>query len=375
MVTRKKIEDIIHFEGEVLTTIAMPTHKKGEDAKQDPIRFKNLLNNASDKLKEKGFKENEIDDYLKEAADLLNVPSFWIHVEKGLVIYISEDRTEVFQLPYQVKESVYVNDHTLVTPLLPMISLDGIYAVLAVGRQNIRLIECTRFECEDITPDDLPRSIKEYYDDMPDAPVQFHTGASKNKAMYFGHGAGKEDEKEVVSQFFGKIENIVTPLMKKKQIPLVLIGLQENIAMYKKSNNYNRTLEESVDMNPAEKSEKELQRAGWEVVKKHFLKDLYEAKEIFRDASNKLTSNNLTEIIKSTIMGKTRTLLIAADEERWGKYNSELNEVEYSNNSNSNNIDLINWSAMKALENGSVVYALPREEMPYKVSTAAIFRY
>ncbi len=375
MVTRKKIEEIIDFEGDVLTTISMPTHKKGEDAKQDPIRFKNLLSRVSDELKKKGFKENEINDYLKEASDLLNIPSFWVHVDQGLVIYISEKDTEVFQLPYKVRETIYVNDHTLITPLLPMISLDGVYAVLAVGRQNIRLLECTRFECEDITPDELPQSIKEYYDDMPDAQVQFHTGASGDKAMYFGHGAGKEDEKEVVSQYLGKVENIVTPLMKKKQIPLVLLGLQENIAMYNKSNNYNRTIEETVDMNPVEKSEKELQTAGWEVVKKHFLKDLYEAKEIFKDATNNLTSNNLTEIIKSTIMGKTRTLLIATDEERWGKYNSDLIEVEYSNNTNSNNIDLINWSAIKALENGSDVYALPKEEMPYKVSTAAIFRY
>ena len=98
MVTRKKIEEIIDFEGDVLTTISIPTHKKGEDAKQDPIRFKNVLSRVSDELKEKGFKENEINDYLKEASDLLNVPSFWVHVDQGLVIYISEKKTEVFQL-------------------------------------------------------------------------------------------------------------------------------------------------------------------------------------------------------------------------------------------------------------------------------------
>jgi hypothetical protein len=39
----------------------LPTHKKGEESKQDPIRFKNLITEASKKINEKvnknGFSE------------------------------------------------------------------------------------------------------------------------------------------------------------------------------------------------------------------------------------------------------------------------------------------------------------------------------
>jgi len=374
MISRKKIKDLIKFKGDILTTITLPTHKKGEEAKQDPIRYRNLLNKATEELHRKGLKEREIRTYLEEAKKLLDNPSFWVHVDHGLVVYISEHTTEVYQVPYNVNEMVYVNDHILITPLLPMISLQGIYTVLAVSRQNIRLLECTRSKCKDITPEDLPKSLKEYYDDMPDAPVQFHTGTTGENAMFFGHGAGKEDEKVVVEQFLGKVENSITSLLNRKKIPLVIIGLEENVAMYKKANSYNRLID-GVHLNPDQLSESDLQKGGWEKVKKYFLQDLYNAKEMFKDSSDNEASNNLTEIIKSTIMGKTGTLFVSTNEVAWGYYNGDENEIEYTSRSENGAIDLINWTAIKAIENGGLVYALPKEEMPYKVSAAALFRF
>src|SRR6056297_1731212 len=375
MISRKKIEELINFVGDILTTITLPTHKTGEEAKQDPIRYKNLLNKTADKLSQKGLKEREIKSYLEEAYKLLDNQSFWVHIDHGLVVYISENKTDIYQVPYSVNEMTYVNDHTLITPLLPMISLQGVYAVLAVSRQNIRLLECTRNECTDITPEDVPRSLESYYDDMPNAPVQFHTRASGEKAMFFGHGAGKEDEKEAVEQFLGKVENSITPILNRKKIPLVVIGLEENVAMYKKANRYNRLIDDVVNSNPDQLSEADLQKGGWEKVKNYFLKDLYEAKELFKDASNEFTSNNLTEIIKSTVMGKTGTLFVSTNEMSWGHYNSENNEIEYSTRSENGSMDLINWTAIKAIEKGGQVYALPKEEMPYKVPAAALFRF
>jgi len=375
MISRNKIEELINFEGDILTTITLPTHKTGEEAKQDPIRYKNLLNKTADKLSQKGLKEREIKSYLDEAYKLLDNQSFWVHIDHGLVVYISENKTDIYQVPYSVNEMTYVNDHVLITPLLPMISLQGVYAVLAVSRQNIRLLECTRNECKDITPEDAPKSLESYYDDMPNAPVQFHTRASGEKAMFFGHGAGKEDEKEAVEQFLGKVENSITPLLNRKKIPLVVIGLEENVAMYKKSNRYNRLIDDVVHSNPDQLSEADLQKGGWEKVKNYFLKDLYEAKELFKDASNEFTSNNLTEIIKSTVMGKTGTLFVSTNELSWGHYNSENNEIEYSTRSENGSMDLINWTAIKAIEKGGQVYALPKEEMPYKVPVAALFRF
>ncbi|MDX1592284.1 MAG: hypothetical protein R3283_09985, partial [Balneolaceae bacterium] len=179
----------------------MPTHKSGEESKQDPIRFKNLINEAAEKLEEKGMKESDVNAFLKEAKDLLDQPMFWSHTDKGLAAYIGEDGFEYYRLPYDLDSTVYVNDHFLITPLLPMMSLDGTFCVLAVSRQNARLLRCTRNEVEDITPEDVSTSVEEYLEVEPEKQLQFHSGAKGQSAMFFGHNANEEDKMVVVEQF------------------------------------------------------------------------------------------------------------------------------------------------------------------------------
>lgn len=53
MVSEKTISELINQDGEIFVTITLPTHKKGEESKQDPIRFKNLLAEANQKLAKK----------------------------------------------------------------------------------------------------------------------------------------------------------------------------------------------------------------------------------------------------------------------------------------------------------------------------------
>lgn len=53
MVSEKTISELINQDGEIFVTITLPTHKKGEESKQDLIRFKNLLAEANQKLAKK----------------------------------------------------------------------------------------------------------------------------------------------------------------------------------------------------------------------------------------------------------------------------------------------------------------------------------
>src|SRR5690625_6759883 len=101
------------------------------------------------------------------------------------------------QLPYPVQEQAYVADHFLITPILSMISMDGSFFVLAVSRQNLRLLRCTRNEVADVTPAGISTSVEDYLEEDPERQIQFHTGTHGQKAMYFGHD-DKDTEKMIV---------------------------------------------------------------------------------------------------------------------------------------------------------------------------------
>lgn len=375
MVNEKKIEELINKNGNVLTTITMPTHKKGEESKQDPIRFKNLINEAEDILKEKRKKDAEIEAYLQKAKELLEKPLFWSHSDKGLAVYISDEKTEIFKLPYDVESQTYVNNHFLVTPLLPMQSLDGTFCVLAVSRQQAKLLKCTRNEVEDITPEDVSTSVEDYLEVDPEKQLQFHSGAKGQKAMYFGHNANEEVKMVVVEQFLRELEKEITKIMRERNDPLVLIGLKDNISVYNKIDDYGRTLEDIIHYNPDELSEVELKNKGWEIIKKHFLKDMYASLDKFSEQGNDKVSNNLSEIAGATVMGRSQTVFISRDEKKWGFYDSENQTVHYNSKPKNGDVELLNWLSITAHKNGGKVYILPKEEMPMRSTVAAAYRF
>ena len=375
MVSQQKLNELINSNGDILLSITLPTHRKGEGSKQDPIRFKNLLNNAAETLREKGLKEADAESFLKDARELLDKPLFWSHLDKGLAIYIANNILEVFKVPYELEEQVYVNDHFLITPLLPMMSLDGTFCILALSRQNARLLSCTRNEMEDITPEGISTSVKDYLEIDPEKQLQFHSGARGQKAMYFGHGASDEDKMVVVEQYLRELEKGITKVMKERNDPLVVIGLKDNVVLYKKINDYNRLVDDPIYFNPDEQTDLDLKNKGWHVIKQHFLKDMYSSLEKFSEKGEGKVSNNLSEIVEATVMGRSHTVFISRNEKKWGFYDDENQTVHYSSKPGSKDVELLNWLSITAHKKGSKVYMLPKEEMPMHSTVAAEYRF
>ncbi|TVR27677.1 MAG: hypothetical protein EA390_13475 [Balneolaceae bacterium] len=375
MVNEKKISELVNKNGKDLITITLPTHIKGEESKQDPIRFKNLLTKAAETLKKRGKKESEIDKILQPARDLLEKPLFWSHSDRSLAVYLNGEEFEYFKLPYDNEEQVYINDHFLITPLLPMMSMDGTFCVLAVSRQDAKLLRCTRNEAEDITPEGVSVSVADYLEVDPEKQLQFHSGSQRQDAVFFGHNANEEDKMIVVEQFFREFEKGITKVMNRKNDPLVMVGLKDNVVLYRKINDYGRLLDDAVLLNPDEMSDQDLKNKGWEIIKKHFLKDMYHSLEKFSEKGDGQVSNNLSEIAEATVMGRSQTVFISKDEQKWGFYDTENQTVQYSSSPKNGDVELLNWLSITAYKTGSKVYILPKEEMPMRSMVAAEYRF
>ncbi len=375
MVTEKMIRKLIRKNGQHKVTITMPTEKIGETRQQNPIRFKNLLSDASGQLMQRGMKEHEAAAYLKPARELLGQPLFWSNMEHGMVVFIADDYFEVFKLPYEIKDMVYVNQNFRITPLLPMIGTNGSFCVLAISQENMRLLRCTRTSEANITPEEIPVTITGWLDEFPQPHLQFHTGTERDAARFFGHGASETDRKEILEQYFREVEKGVTQAVKQINDPLLLAGLKTNISIYKKVNNYNRLLENVIERNPDDLTDAQLRDHGWDVIRDFFLKDLYQSVDVYQDSPSERISNDASEIITNTVMGKSAAIFIKKDLVRWGKYDDENHKVLYRNEPGNDDVDLMNWLSIKGLETGSSVYILPQEEMPDHSEVAALFRF
>src|SRR5207245_40513 len=106
-----------------------------------------------------------------------NVP-FWLNVSKGLAAFLSPEKLRTYRLPITVDEQAVVGDHFHVTPLLPLLTNDGRFYVLAISQKNVRLLQGTRQTIQEVDLPGVPTSFDEAvaYDDVQIArTVHTHT--------------------------------------------------------------------------------------------------------------------------------------------------------------------------------------------------------
>ncbi|MBI5252699.1 MAG: hypothetical protein HY912_24655, partial [Desulfomonile tiedjei] len=124
-------------------SIFLPTHAKGGDTQQDPIRLKNLLKGAEEKLVQKGMRSASAKALLRPAQDLVSDTRFWSHQSDGLAIFVSPERFILHGAPFDFDELVVVSDRFHTKPLLPLLSGDGLFYVLALSQNQVRLLQGT----------------------------------------------------------------------------------------------------------------------------------------------------------------------------------------------------------------------------------------
>ena len=79
--------------------------------------------------------------------------------------------------------------------------------------------------------------------------------------------------------------------------------------------------------------------------------------------------------MKAAVNGRVETLIVPIGVQKWGRYITETDSVEFEREATQENDDLLNFAAVHTLLNSGNVYVVPREQFPGQGEIAAIFRY
>jgi hypothetical protein len=379
MINRETILSLLNRAKNPSISIYLPTHVKGEEVQQDPIRLKNALKNVEKQLYAHEIKASKVEKMLEKPRELLDQPLFWQHNDKGLAIFITDDDFEYYRLPLDFKERVMVEDHFLITPLLPMMALEGTYCVLAISQKNIRLLRCTREKTNSVALENAPDSVDEFlkYDVDDEKHIQLHAGqGSDGGAIFHGQGSSGEANTRQIINYLKAVENEVTSFLRKRNDPLILIGVEKAVAEYRKLNHYNRLMDEAITENPDPLNDETINEKAWGIIKSHFLQDMYDDMKQFADlsGSNK-RSDNLSQVVEASYYGKVDSLFVPIGLQSWGRFDEDRDTIHHSPEQQNGDHDLLNMAAIKTLKQGGNVYALGRDDMPENATIAAVFRY
>jgi hypothetical protein len=364
-------------------SIYMPTHRAGPETQQDPIRLKNLLGQAEGWLQDVGLRTPEAKARLEPASRLVQDGLFWQRQSDGLAIFVSSAFARHYRLPFDFEELVVVAERFHVKPLLPLLSGDGRFYILALSQDEVRLLLGTRYTVGEVDLEGAPTSLAEAlrFDD-PEGRLQFHTasgptgGRGGRPAMFFGQGAPSQDQKGDILRYFQKLDTGIQALLVGEQAPLVLAGVDYLLPLYREANTYPHLIEEGIEGSPDKLSAEELRQRAWAIVQPCFLEEREAAAERFMQLANTdKASEKLVEIVSAAYRGRVDALFVALDLQQWGAYDPETDKVQVHQQFEPGDQDLIDFAAVQALLHGANVYAVGVEQMPLGASLAAVFRY
>ncbi|MBI4480639.1 MAG: hypothetical protein HY651_11505, partial [Acidobacteria bacterium] len=206
------ISALIAARGTLAISIFMPAYRAGTETLQNPIRFKNQLRQAEQRLSEMGVRAAEVRSLLEPLRSLVDNYDFWQHQSDGLAVFRSADLFRSFRLPIDFPELAVVTDRFHIKPLLGFLTADGHFFVLALSQNTVRLLECTRYKADEVPlPEAVPKSLAESlkFDDI-EKHLQLHSvgqgGEGGRTAVFHGHGTGSEEEKSRLAAYFRQID-------------------------------------------------------------------------------------------------------------------------------------------------------------------------
>lgn len=355
------------------------THRSRPENMQDPIRFKNLVQEIESSLKKK-FSHEEIKNIMKPFHDIAEDKIFWNNVTDGLAILADKDRCVVYKLNRPVEEFAVVANSFHIKPLIRNFQSSDRYQVLGITREDFNIYEGNRYGIEMITLDeDIPKTLEEVLGDQyTEAHVTSGAyGGAGGTPMFHGQGGRKAEIEIDTERYFRYVEKFVLDnFSNEMKLPLVLVALDEHQGSFRNISKNQYLLKEGVNKDPEALPTKEIGKLSWEKMEPLYLNKTKELVERFGlQKSKKSASEDLAEIARAALEGRVGTLMIESDRIEPGRVNRETGEIEMDDLDNPKVDDIMDDLGEMVLKSQGEVVVLPKERMPVETGIAAIFRY
>lgn len=360
-------------------SIFVPTHRAGQDIRQDPIRLKNLVRQAEQQLIDEGTRPAEARHLLEPVAALVEDAAFWRHQAEGLAVFRSPDVFKTYRVPFPVGEFVAVTDRFYIKPLLPLLINEARFYVLALSQKTVRLLDCTRDGFEPVPLSDVPQDIEQTLPERPEAHLQRYSlpiGGPEG-GRFHAHGVGTEDVDMInMKRFFQRTEDGLRQRLTGERVPLILACVEYLAPIYREVSRYRFILGEVVAGNPDGVPDDELHRKARPIADRHFEQARAKAVAEYHEGIAKgRAGHTLPDVLTAAFQGRIATLFIPLGVRRWGRFDFNRLVLDEHDHEEPGDEELLDLAAAQTLRQDGKVYGMKPAEIPGGHLLAAVYRY
>ena len=328
-------------------TIVLVEH----EARDARIAFKDALAQVHAKLAA-GSSKHEISSLL-DPLELAASNLFDSSKEPASFIFLrSPDLCESFRTRYLLGQPVVaVGECFQLRPLLALSSKHLEFYILALKLNDTRIFKCTDELCEAAR---FPRHAGT-------EAAGFIAGASES-SLRAEPVHDRDHPEDHLGRFYREIDRDVNALLKDAHPPLVVVGVEHEVALFHRLTTYPECVEPGIRGLPGHLGQNEMYKQSLELVRSVTTAPARRALEKFdKQVGTGHASADVEEIARAASTGRVEHLFLLENGAVRGAVDGGA--------------DVLNTAAVQTLRHGGDVQILPETSMPSAGLICAIFRY
>jgi hypothetical protein len=380
-IRRTDLQQLLAHRSGPCVSLFMPMHVTDRNALEDTVRLRKLADEAEEQLVDRGLRRTEAAEILAPLRELPDGGVAWQHRGHVFAFFGAPGFTRIFRAGGEMESSVHVDDHFHILPLLPLVTDEEKFFVLALSQNAVQFFEGDANELREVSLNGVPKNLSEAIgiEDAEHA-VRFHSGnlgslGIKQAGMYHGQGGKPETIKEDLRQFVRQIAPAVDKRLNGEHAPLVLATVAATVPMWREVSRYKFLLDDFVAGSPDHVRRAELHSKAWALVQPALAGHRKWCEQRLLEAEGAKVISSLRDIVPAAISGRISALFIDCLRSRWGQYDPANHAAILHSEREPGDQDLVELAVVETMRNGGDVFDLRPEEGGAGSSAEALLRF
>ncbi len=363
-------------------TILLPVNARGGEKRS----LKNRLKAAAGKAEQELGKRMVVSTLVRKLVDpILSFADQAEDESRGatLALFASEEGLRHYWLMEPMDETVVAADNFHIRPFLKGIGGEREFYILALDQKNVRLLKCTEHSSEEIDlRDRIPHSLQEHMaTDRPDHMLDNRSmggppGGAGAQGVMFTTSTDAEDSDEYLLHFYKDVSRGVSEYLKgQEKTPLVVCGVEYELAMFKRVNTWENTCPEGVRGAPNGLKGGEMHARALECLQKMDETGLDSLLGQHNKQGGDAATAGVNDLVKAAYDGRVMHLFVAENAQAMGNFDEATHRARTHQVPRKGDEDLMNAASIQTILHGGRVHVLPQARVPGNRPMAAIMRY
>ena len=357
-------------------TVLLPPYRPGEPTGSSATILKANLQEAARQLGERGLQRSAITSLLHPIESLAEDPSLEEGSHWGRAIFRSSNVFQQFRLTNGVQASLSVGGSFSIRRLAPELCRPRVFYVLALSKTSVGLLRCAGLHVETAKlPPGVPDTLAEALAlEPPDHDLEGRSAAGASTgAMHgvrFGTGSGRERQHTHLADYYKLVDRGLQRTFRAPEIPLILTGVEENVAIYRVVNTCGNLVEPSILGSPdlARDATEILQRA-YSILRADGIERQYAALVAAKErTAPPRCSTDPDAVLRAAFEGRVGELYLNDKAEK-------IDVFERGTYQSWGKEDLLNLAAVQTIIHHGKVCSLPAAMMPDGLPAVGIMRF